>query len=211
MRVFSQEIPQSLTTKISLKITHLNFTLNLPGANELNLTSSIVSYRAYYSSPVIYSGTPWAKPGTTKPGNFLLEAQFTVAYRQAAGQTAKHGDFFYSGDLWPEGLLASLTYINGPSGDRQIWKVLQRKSDKYFKMNIRTIQLNDPIECKILFYICGPDFEAISTIFMWDFRRKQSSVEWTFYSLSRWCTKIWFCNLMLLPYRLLLQNKFLTL
>ena len=27
---------------------------------------------------------------------------------------------FYFGDLWPEGLLASLTYINGPSGDRQI-------------------------------------------------------------------------------------------
>ena len=30
-----QEIPQPLTTKISLKITHLKFTLNLPGANEL--------------------------------------------------------------------------------------------------------------------------------------------------------------------------------
>ena len=36
MRAISQEIPQPLTTKISLKITHLKFTLNLPGANELN-------------------------------------------------------------------------------------------------------------------------------------------------------------------------------
>ena len=35
-RAVSQEIPQPLTTKISLKITHLKFTLNLPGANELN-------------------------------------------------------------------------------------------------------------------------------------------------------------------------------
>ena len=34
---------------------------------------------------------------------------------QAAGQP-EHGDFFYFGDLWAEGLLASLTYINGPSG-----------------------------------------------------------------------------------------------
>ena len=31
-------------------------------------------------------------------------------------------------------------------------------------MNIRTIHLNDPIQCKILFYICGPDFVAVSTI-----------------------------------------------
>ena len=75
--------------------------------------------------------------------------------------------FFYSGDLWPEGLLASLTYINGPSGNRQIWKVLQWKSDKYSKMNIRTIQSNDPIQCKMLFYISGPDFVVISTTFMW--------------------------------------------
>ena len=35
MRTVSQEIPQPLTTKISLKITHLKFTLNLPGAYEL--------------------------------------------------------------------------------------------------------------------------------------------------------------------------------
>ena len=32
MSAVSQEIPQPLTTKISLKITHLKFTLNFPGA-----------------------------------------------------------------------------------------------------------------------------------------------------------------------------------
>ena len=80
--------------------------------------------------------------------------------------------FFYFCDLWPGGLLASLTYINGPSSDRQIWKNLQWKSDKYFKMNIRTIQLNGPIQCKILFYTSGPDFVIISTTFMWYFRKK---------------------------------------
>ena len=37
MRTVSQDIPQPLTTKISLKITHLKFTLNLPGANELSI------------------------------------------------------------------------------------------------------------------------------------------------------------------------------
>ena len=119
--------------------------------------------------------------------------------------------FFYSGDLWPEGLLASLTYINGPSGNRQIWKVLQWKSDKHSKMNIRTLQSNDPIQGKMLFYISGPDFVVISTTFMWYFRTKQSSIWWPLYSPSRWHTKIWFCNLMLLPYRLLLQDKFLTI
>ena len=149
----------------------------------------------------------------------LWNAAISIRYEETCNVLVSTGSrpdsktwrFFYSGDLWPEGLLASLTYINGLSGDRQIWKVLQWKSDEYFKINIRTIQLNDPIQYKILFYICGPDFVAISIIFMWDFGRKQSSVEWTFYSLSRWCTKIWFCNLMLLPYRLLLQNKFLTI
>ena len=106
--------------------------------------------------------------------------------------------FFYFGDLWPEGLLASLTYINGPSSDLQIWKFLRWKSDKYFKMNIRTIQLNGPIQCKILFYTSVPDFVIISTTFMW-YLRKNSSIGWTLYSLSRWCTKIWFCNLTFPP------------
>ena len=36
MKAVSQEIPQPLITKVSLKTTHLKFTLNLPGANELN-------------------------------------------------------------------------------------------------------------------------------------------------------------------------------
>ena len=136
-----------------------------------------------------------------------------LCYRAGAGSRpdSKTWRFFYSGDLWPEGLLASLTYINGPSGNRQIWKVLQWKSDKYSKMNIRTIQSDDPIQCKMLFYISGPDFVVISTTFMWYFRTKQSSIWWPLYSPSRWHTKIWFCNLMLLPYRLLLQNKFLTI
>ena len=35
MRAVSQEIPQPLATNVSFKITHLKFTLNLPGANEL--------------------------------------------------------------------------------------------------------------------------------------------------------------------------------
>ena len=35
MRAVSQEIPQPLTTKISLKITRIKFTLDLPEANEL--------------------------------------------------------------------------------------------------------------------------------------------------------------------------------
>ena len=83
---------------------------------------------------------------------------------------------FYFGDLWPEGLLASLTYINGPSGDRQIWKVLRWKSDKYFKMNIRTIQLNGPIQCKILFYTSVPDFVIISTTFMWYLRKNRAAL-----------------------------------
>ena len=83
---------------------------------------------------------------------------------------------FYFGDLWPEGLLASLTYINGPSGDRQIWKVLQWKSDKYFKMNIRTTQLNGPIQCKILFYTSVPDFVIISTTFMWYLRKNRAAL-----------------------------------
>ena len=39
MSVVSQEIPQPLTTKINLKIPHLKFTLNIPGANELTLSS----------------------------------------------------------------------------------------------------------------------------------------------------------------------------
>ena len=34
MRAVSQEIPQPLTTKISLKITHLKFSLNLPADDE---------------------------------------------------------------------------------------------------------------------------------------------------------------------------------
>ena len=42
MRAVSQEIPQPLTTKISLKITHLKFTLNPPGANELNCQSLVM-------------------------------------------------------------------------------------------------------------------------------------------------------------------------
>ena len=37
MRAVSKEIPQPLTTKISLKITHLKFPFNLPGANELRV------------------------------------------------------------------------------------------------------------------------------------------------------------------------------
>ena len=57
-------------------------------------------------------------------------------------------------------------YINGPSGERQIWTVLQWTSD------IRTIQLNDTIQCKILFYISGLDFVDISTIFICYFRKK---------------------------------------
>ena len=84
--------------------------------------------------------------------------------------------FFYFGDLWPDGLLASLTYINGPSGDRQIWKGLRWKSDKYFKMNIRTIQLNGPIQCKILFYTSVPDFVIISTTFMWYLRKNRAAL-----------------------------------
>ena len=32
----SEEIPQPLITKMSLKITHLQFFSNLPGGNELN-------------------------------------------------------------------------------------------------------------------------------------------------------------------------------
>ena len=35
MKAVSHEIPHPLTTKICLKITHLEFDLNLPGANEL--------------------------------------------------------------------------------------------------------------------------------------------------------------------------------
>ena len=40
MKAVSQEIPQPLTTKISLKITHLEFPLNLPWVIELNHTRS---------------------------------------------------------------------------------------------------------------------------------------------------------------------------
>ena len=43
MSSVSQDIPQPLTTKISLKITHPKFTLNLPGANELKLTHLAVN------------------------------------------------------------------------------------------------------------------------------------------------------------------------
>ena len=42
MRAVSQEIPQPLTTKISLKITHLKFTLNLPGVNDLRFPLTII-------------------------------------------------------------------------------------------------------------------------------------------------------------------------
>ena len=42
MRAVSREIPQPLTTKFSLKITDLKFTLNLPGANELIQTINLV-------------------------------------------------------------------------------------------------------------------------------------------------------------------------
>ena len=119
--------------------------------------------------------------------------------------------FFYFGDLWPEGLLASLTYINGPSGDRQIWKVLHWKSDKYFKMNIRTIQLNGPIQYKILFYTSGPDFVTISTTFMWYFRKNRVALGEHCIPCQDVVQKSYFCNLMLLPYRLLLQHKFMTI
>ena len=36
LKVISQEIPQSSITTVCLKITHLKFDSNLPGANELN-------------------------------------------------------------------------------------------------------------------------------------------------------------------------------
>ena len=64
--------------------------------------------------------------------------------------------------------------INGPSGDRQIWNVLRWKSDKYFKMNIRTIQLT--IQCKILFYSSVPDFVMISTTVMWYLRKNRAAL-----------------------------------
>ena len=44
MRAVSQEIPQPLTTKISLKITYIIFYSNLPGANELNISQLVVTY-----------------------------------------------------------------------------------------------------------------------------------------------------------------------
>ena len=40
MTAISQQIPQPLTTKINLKITHLKFILNLPGVNELTYRKS---------------------------------------------------------------------------------------------------------------------------------------------------------------------------
>ena len=119
--------------------------------------------------------------------------------------------FFYFGDFWPEGLLASLTYINGPSGDCQIWKVLHWKSDKYFKMNIRTIQLNGPIQYEILFYTSGPDFVTISTTFMWYFWKNRAALGEHCIPCQDGVQKSDFCNLMLLPYRLLLQHKFMTI
>ena len=110
--------------------------------------------------------------------HIAVVAWFPWSYMLWSGSRpdSKTWRFFYFGDLWPEGLLASLTYINGPSGDRQIWKVLHWKSDKYFKMNTRTIQLNGPIQYKILFYTSGPDFVTISTTFMWYFRKNRAAL-----------------------------------
>ena len=42
------------------------------------------------------------------------------------------------------------------------------------------------------------------------FRKNQSSIEWTLYFLLKWCWKVWFCYIMLLPYKSSPQNKFLA-
>ena len=61
MRAVSQQIPQPLTTKISLKITHLKFTLNLPGVNKL--TPSDEAHMRYSANPVVCAkiGSMWSK------------------------------------------------------------------------------------------------------------------------------------------------------
>ena len=43
-------------------------------------------------------------------------------------------------------------------------------------MNIRTTQLNGPIQCKILFYTSVPDFVIISTTFMWYLRKNRAAL-----------------------------------
>ena len=55
-------------------------------------------------------------------------------------------------------------------------KKLLWKLDEYFKMNIRTIQLNYPIHWIIQFDMRGPDFVVISTIFMWYFRKNRAAL-----------------------------------
>ena len=43
-------------------------------------------------------------------------------------------------------------------------------------MNIRTIQLNGPIQCEILFFTSALDFIIISTTFMWYLRKKRAAL-----------------------------------
>ena len=43
-------------------------------------------------------------------------------------------------------------------------------------MNIRTIQVNDPIQCKILFWIGDPDIIVIATILSGILGKRQSSI-----------------------------------
>ena len=75
MRAVSQEIPQPLTTKISLKITHLKFTLNLPWANELivDLLWSVTSdQRASLSVMTSFLPDRWLTPWGLVTECFIL-------------------------------------------------------------------------------------------------------------------------------------------
>ena len=53
LRAISLEIPQPPFTKVSLKITYLKLTWNLPGANELIWTSMSSCYDSYYYTEIV--------------------------------------------------------------------------------------------------------------------------------------------------------------
>ena len=75
MRAVSQKIPQPLTTKINLKISHLKFTLNLPGANELiprqfQPQASVTKFSSKITYLEFHSNLPGANELQTGPTAF---------------------------------------------------------------------------------------------------------------------------------------------
>ena len=136
-------------------------------ARESNVARWGAPVYTWFPLPIYRSGRLWVK--WDNMSTHSVGWQHNAFQGSGSRPTSKTWRFFYFGDLWAEGLLASLTYINGPSGFTVEIRYI-------FQMNIRTIQLNGLIQCKILFSTSGPDFVIISTTFMWYFRKDRAAL-----------------------------------